>query len=157
MRDYILEKTVWTHEDFILGMPLNDCLVYAFALYEPRELVLDVDFIFDRVDRHTDSARFWVAPCSLVFEDVRLSSIDIRCVRPHVREFTRYLPRSIKKPTLTNREVDWLYNISLNKGEIIFRSSDYHLYVRRSPVLIDRMSLTDEERGGVLFSRVFEG
>lgn len=155
MGNYALEKTVLTHPDFVMGIHLGDCQVYAFALYEPGELVLDIDYIFERVDRHSDNARFWVAPCTLVYENVRSVNVEIEGTQPVVRKSIRYSPKKIKRQGVTGDDVDWFYNISMDKGEFSFRSAGYKLYVRRNPVLVDRKSLTFKERGDVSFERGF--
>ena len=66
------EKWQWTEQDFE-RMVWHDCFLYAMA-FPPNsfELLLDIDYIFKWVEPEEQDQpfKFWVAPVTLVFENV---------------------------------------------------------------------------------------
>jgi hypothetical protein len=74
-----IEKPVWTEADFE-QMGWHDVHVHAVA-FRPQifELWLDMDYIFRWVDPHDGETHysFWVAPATLVFENVYDLKFDI--------------------------------------------------------------------------------
>ena len=78
-QEYELEKWVWTEEDFE-RMGWHDSRIYALAFSpETFELLLDIDYIFQWINPEPGETfyKFWVAPATLIFENVSDVDFDI--------------------------------------------------------------------------------
>ncbi|MEC0226441.1 hypothetical protein [Paenibacillus alba] len=71
-------KNLWNDEDFD-NMNWHDCKVYGIGFDDDKyKLVFDIDYILDWVKPEKDNIyfKFWVAPSTLVFENVYDLNID---------------------------------------------------------------------------------
>jgi hypothetical protein len=155
---YTLEKPVWTEADFE-QMGWHDVCLHAFALRpEIFELWLDIDYIFAWAAPKSEEKyySFWVAPATLVFENVYGIKIDIESQggEMSLQDIKRSDPRAPQN--VAKNQTEWLWLLDFNQGEINFRSVGFSQFTRRSPFFGRSQRLTQEQRGGVSFGRDFE-
>jgi hypothetical protein len=149
----LLEKWVWTDADFE-HMGWHDCRVHALAfLPDEFELCFDLDYIVRWVDPvpPENHYTFWVAPATLVFENVWEFKMAMDTPTPAFDIFD--IERSDEKPMLDRSGYIWSWTIDGVEGSISFRASGYTQYVRRSPLHISGQVLDWDERGGLSFDR----
>lgn len=156
--DYTLEKTVWDDGDFD-QMGWHDATIHGMA-FGPGdfELCLDVDYIFKWVHppEGEEHFRFWVCPCTIVFEnvyDLQLQADPYGGPSLSIDEVARTDPRRPKNAEFVGREAEWLWTIACHHGEIAFRAVGFRQYVRRAPILSQSQALTLADRGGYCFDR----
>jgi len=159
MEQYKLKKSLWTDGDFDI-MGWHDATIHAITWTE-SELIFDIDYIFMRVGPVEDGYyRFWIAPCTLVFENVWDADIDLGDLFAsdlEVLDINRENPQRPRNADFIGRdtEYDWMINTSV--GEIRFKSVGYKQFVRALPILSQSPGLKNEERGGVSFDRISAG
>lgn len=150
----LLEKWLWTQEDFE-RMGWHDGRVHALAfLPEQFELCLDIDYIVRWVNPipPANHFTFWVAPATLVFENVWEFKITLDAQLP---EFSLFgIERTDEQPSPNGESRNWLWRLDGVEGDISFRASGYKQYFRRPPMHLQRQVLSLEERGGVSFDRI---
>lgn len=153
--NYQLEKWVWTDADYE-QMGWHDCRIRAFAfLGDELQLMLDIDYIFEWVQL-PDSVyfQFWVAPATLIFENVYDIEIDIHTDDElEIADLLREDPLRPRNADYVQREQEWKWIFDCQRGEISLRSIGYAQYIRSAPRLVARQYLTLNERGGISFSR----
>jgi hypothetical protein len=150
---YTLEKSVWTTEDFDV-MGWHDSKVHAFGMpVDQFELCLDIDYILKWVDPvpPTKPFTFWVAPATLVFENVMDFKLEMDTISPTFDILS--LKRSDETLSPNGRLRLWRWEIDGVGGNIGFQSSGYTQYFRRRPLHIASQVLTYDERGGLTFDR----
>ena len=159
MEQYILEKSIWTQEDFDI-MGWHDANIYGMIIEKGEEpwqgnLVLDIDYIFEWLHPipPQEYFSFWVAPCTLIFKEVCELRID---VDQQGNTFELFDFDSITMPS--KKELDngctvyeWL--LRLHIGEIQFKSLGFEQIVRKSPIYTNSQVLSLEKRGGISFSK----
>lgn len=157
MVSYNLEKVIWTELD-LDQMDWEGARIRACCLSNKLEVVFDLDYIFERVkSKNVDKyAKFWIAPCTLVFENAYEIMSDFYPLYPTIKYITRVRPRSPENGKKTDREFECDWSLHLDRGLIRLTSVGYKLYVRRGPVLTSRRYLNMEERGGISFKRSHE-
>lgn len=153
---YLPEKWVWTDADFDrLGW--HDARVYALACQpEPYELALDIDYLFQWVQPTADEIyfSFWVAPCTLIFEDV--AALDL-ALSSSAGDFA--IADLTRESLLTRPGADtpapqiWRWHLDGHEGDIAFQTTGYTQYVRAAPLHIQRQRLDLAARGGLSFAR----
>jgi hypothetical protein len=148
---YHLEKTLWTEADFD-RMSWHDCPIHALAFGKYSELLLDIDYIFKWVLlTNKKKYKFWIAPCTLVFENV----YDIELGTDHttviIDNISRHDPESPKNAAFIKRDVEYDWVIETTVGQISFKSAGFKQYVRSLPILIREQALDLETRGGISF------
>ena len=153
---YALEKWVWTEADFD-QMGWHDVRVHAIAAITERfEILFDIDYILQWVAPVPPSAHytFWVAPATLVFENVSGVSIELELQGGefHVLD----LARTDKQPSPNGKMTTWLWTIDGVQGSIRFVATGYKQYLRRKPVQAQGQELTHEQRGGLSFGRTVD-
>ncbi|WP_300604846.1 hypothetical protein [Niabella sp.] len=154
VKRYHLEKSYWTDEDFD-QMGWHDNHIYAISFGGNFELLFDIDYIFKWV--LTDKTyHFWIAPCTLVFENaynlqLNISSWDMGV---EIDGISRKNPRRPKNADYIERqtEMDWL--IDTHQGSISFRSVGYRQYVRQFPRYCSTQVIDQRERGGISFDEI---
>ncbi|MGH9908736.1 MAG: hypothetical protein ACRD8U_24520 [Pyrinomonadaceae bacterium] len=153
---YELEKWLWTEADFE-QMGWHDVRIHAVAfLPEAYELALDIDYIFEWINPAPDKTyfKFWIAPATLVFENVNDLRIDLE---PHLgvelQGIERTEPQKPKNVDYIDREIEWHWKLDTPSGEISLRSVGYKQYIRQDPVLTRGQVLDSEARGGFSFYR----
>lgn len=154
-----LEKQIWTGDDFE-NMSWHDDTIHAISFGKNSEFLLDIDYIFEWVhpkksERHF---KFWIAPCTLVFENVYDLKLDLEVSFDHHRKIDIITKENPQKPTNAehiNRDLEYDWIIETLQGEITLKSVGYKLYVRHQPILINNDELDIETRGGVSFNKFF--
>ena len=156
---YTLEKPVWTDVDFE-QMGWHDAHVHAVA-FRPElfEFWVDLDYIFSWVHPQGDEKyfRFWVAPVTLVFTNVHSLGFEIELYDGglSVLSLERSEPTKPRNADHMPQQVEWLWRLDCNEGEIALRSVGYSQFTRRPPALLQAQELTFEERGGISFDRFY--
>ncbi len=159
---YVPEKWLWTEADFE-QMGWHDAHVYGFAAaFETKELIFDLDYIFLWVEPIAPARAysFWVAPCTLVFENV--SDVHINVSYDYWNEwqgqgYQMGAPDKIQHIYREQEKVSsegiksWKYTLS--GLDIELRASGYKQYVRSQPVYGGQQRIDYKQRGGLSFSR----
>jgi hypothetical protein len=155
---YELEKSIWDDGDFE-QMSWHDVTIHGIAFGPGEyELSLDIDYIFSWVHPAEGETyfRFWVAPCTLVFEnvyDLHLEADPYGSTMLEVDHIRRNDPRAPKNAEFVGRGVEWQWTLECHNGEVSFRSVGFKQYVRSAPVLTQQQSLDLPLRGGYSFER----
>jgi hypothetical protein len=100
---------------------------------------------------------FWVAPATLVFEDVYDLKFDIETQDgtmslQGIERGEASAPLNAEK-----KQTEWRWLLDFNEGRISFRSIGFSQFTRRPPVLVHAQKLRLEQRGGVSFGRDYVG
>ena len=157
-----LEKSVWDEKDFE-KMEWHDTHIHGISFGTEWEdgtadLLLDINYIFQWVkpippDR---GYSFWIAPCTLVFENAYNLKVEIDDKVGYA-----FGPFEIddlmmvgKNKTRTEGILDYEWDIKLQTGTIKLKSYGFKQFVRRQPVYFRSRYLKLEERGGVSFAKV---
>lgn len=157
----IVEKWIWTDADFE-KMGWHDCQVHGIARYEKVdrdhekgseghfsgvELLLDIDYILKWVTSDPNLWKFWVAPSTLVFENV--ADFEMKWTGVNLEwEMDYFVRERAKYPS--GRDC-WKWKLYTTGME--FLASGYKQYIRREPALTRFQYLTWEERGGLSFAK----
>ena len=155
MEVYQLEKAIWDDGDFE-DMGWHDVTIWSMlADTESYEYLLDLDYIFKWVHpaEGEKSFRFWVAPVTMVFENVHGVEIDIQSMDGIIE--INHLYREDLPPT-SNGKAWYSYIFECHQGQISLRATAYKMYVRRKPELLQQQRLSLEERNGIHFDRSTE-
>jgi hypothetical protein len=153
-----LEKNIWTEQDFE-SMGWHDSKIYGIAFEEKSEFVLDIDYIFMWIKPTEDQQafKFWVSPCTLVFENVYNLNLDIEMSEPfeiQISDVSRNNPQRPKNADFIHRDIEYDWKMETNNGEISFTSIGYKQYVRELPKLLDSQTIGKEDRNGISFERI---
>ena len=147
---YKLEKEIWTEADFE-NMDWNDNTIHAFAYTKTGELLLDIDYIFEWVEPKEEKDRYykyWLAPCTLIFENADDVVFDMGMSLPHHRKIEGISTDIPENPTLET-QYNWL--IETTNGEIALKATGYKQYVRQQPRILLANELELDVRGGISF------
>lgn len=154
-----LDKSTWTQDDFE-EMGWHDANIYGLTIEKSEDnwtadLLLDIDYIFKWVHPVVPERTFtfWVAPCTLIFENCFDLQIDFKTNGGHLdlMEISDlYLKSKIEQNT---NEFVYEWCIELQQGDINLKSYGFQQIVRQLPLHIQRQVLTSEERGGINFGR----
>jgi len=148
---YQLPKTTWTEIDFEM-MSWHDCPIHALSFSDKHELMFDIDYIFKWVlAKNKRSYKFWIAPCTLIFENVYNIQFESGQTTLIIDSIARENPKIPKNAVYIDREVEYNWIIDTTVGEIDFTSVGYKQYVRREPVLVNTQGLALLDRGGISF------
>lgn len=151
-----LDKAVWGDDDFA-SMTFHDVTIRAWVADEDAfELALDLDYMFEWVQPAEGEKyfRFWIAPATLVFENVRDVRIDVRSPQGTVQILA--LRRDDVGLTPNGAFTERAYVFECVEGALSLVATGFRMFVRRAPVLAQQQRLTLAERGGVSFGRVLE-
>lgn len=151
-----LSKSVWTDVDFS-EMGWHDATIHGLCVQPtdgvlPR-LLLDIDYIVRWVHPVPPATyfSFWMAPATLVFEDVwdlegdldfKGTTLDLEIDGLH-----RLVPDD-------GREAHPLWHIEGHAFDLKFRATSYRQYFRKAPALASRQVLSHAQRGGYTFAEV---
>ncbi len=163
MGQYILEKSIWTQDDFD-DMGWHDANIYGMIIERGKEpwqgnLIFDIDYIFEWIHPvpPQEYFSFWVAPCTLIFKDVYELRMNIDQQGNSLDLFDFHNIALLKEEKLDNNIVLYEWLLELHIGEIQFKSLGFDQIVRKAPVYTNEQVLSLEERGGISFSKqVFE-
>lgn len=152
MNEFILEKFVWTENDFEV-MGWHDSFVYGISISDNHEFLLDIDYIFKWINPITENGyfRFWICPCTLVFENVYSLRVDLEVAEPfeiQISDIEMFLHQD------STNVYDW--NILTNQGNIYIKSTGFKQYVRRKPISTEQQCISPAERGVVSFFKGIE-
>lgn len=154
MENYILEKSIWTEQDFD-QMGWHDANIYGFIFYpvddERTDLIFDIDYIFKWVNPIPPEQyfSFWVSPCTLKFEDI----FDIKMEIDRYKGMTNMLDiDDLELISVENGIYEW--SIELHDDYISFKSSGFKQFVRQKPIFGRSQVLSLEERKGIGFSEI---
>ncbi|SDT61525.1 hypothetical protein SAMN05216371_3164 [Streptomyces sp. TLI_053] len=151
-----LSKSVWSDADFE-DMGWHDATVHGLHVQQtddilPR-LLLDLDYIVRWVHpvRPAKTFSFWVAPATLVFEQVwdLEGGLGFKDMHPEleIADVHRLVPDDGKQ--------DWQqWHIEGHLFDLKFRASGFRQYFRHAPRLMPGPVLPIAERGGCCFTEV---
>lgn len=153
--EYTLEKWLWTKADFE-QMGWHDARIYAAAFApEAFKLAFDIDYILQWVQPTSDEFyRFWVAPATLVFENVHDVKFDLEPFEGvEIADLRREDPQPCKNAGFIGRDKEWRWVIETQQGDITLRAIGYKQHFRREPVFGRAQSVDIAARGGYSFHR----
>jgi hypothetical protein len=158
MKNIKLEKAIWTEEDFDT-MGWHDSYIHAISFGINYELILDIDYIFKLIQPTEANGyfKFWVSPCTLVFENVNDLKLNIEISEPfelQISDITRSNPQRPINADYIKREIEYYWTIETQQGNITLKSVGYKQYVRQQPILQDSSLIGFIERGKASFDRV---
>jgi hypothetical protein len=155
-KSYQLEKVIWDSLDFE-RMGWHDCRIYAFCFGENYQLLLDIDYIFKWVQTGK-TFKFWVAPCSLIFENVYDIEFDLACFSDglEIDNINRDNPQKPRNADFIKIDTEYDWTIEMQQGSLFFKSVGYKQYVRQKPLFIHGQHLGLKKRGGVSFGKDFK-
>ncbi len=136
-------------------MGWHDATIHAIAhLEESYELALDIDYVLEWVGPEEDGYyRFWVAPATLVFENVTRVHIDLEPYGPlGVDGLVRGEPEPTR-PGFEGPAEQWPWTVDCNQGEITLRATGFRQVVRQAPTFMRGQRLGFAARGGISFSQ----
>lgn len=156
MENNIEKKKVWTEVDFD-QMNWHDVHIHAISFDAGYRFLLDIDYILQWIDPVAENAycQFYIAPCTLVFENVSDLKIDIEVVEPfqiQIYDLNRTDPRRPINAEYIKREVEYEWIISTAQGDMAFRSIGYSQYMRTEARLYNRQRIELDQRGGISFA-----
>ena len=152
---YQLNKIVYTEADFNV-MSWHDCPIHAISFTKESKLILDIDYIFKWVlIRNKRNYQFWIAPCTLVFENVYNIAIDSNYTTLIIDNISKENPQKLKNSEYIGKDFEFDWIIETTVGELNFKSVGYIQYVRQKPILLKSQEISMEIRGGVSFDTSF--
>jgi hypothetical protein len=179
--DLELERWVWTDEDFE-AMDWHDSCVHAVAVEDDgwSRLLLDLDYIVKAVHPEPPerALSFWVAPATLVFENVWDLEGEIAAASGMAQRVLLLVSdvrreSDVMKDVTSGRRERWISGMAgghdfskgpaetayLDRWEIEghnfnlrFLADGFHQHLRARPTLTGAMRLTGAERGGFSFA-----
>jgi hypothetical protein len=150
--EYTLEKQIWRTQDFE-RMNWHDATVHAVAFAkESYELLLDIDYVLKWVEPRPEEGqyRFWVAPATLVFENVSELRIDLY---GNLTWSIDEIRRENLDVLTSMRQRQYSWTLDCEAGDISLRSTGFAQAFRTRPRLVRRPFLDVKERGGLSFDR----
>jgi len=152
---YQLEKRLWDETDFDM-MGWHDASIHAFSFSKDYKLFLDIDYIFKWVHPEDGETyfNFWVAPCTLAFENVWNIVFDLELSVPSelsIDSIVRSNPNVPRNAGYTTQSTEYTWTIETLNGDITFNSVGYSLYVRQQPLFVKEQMLDIDVRGGISF------
>jgi len=159
MERYLLEKKIWTQDDFEV-MGWHDTNIYGMIIEKGEEqwqanLIFDIDYIFEWVHPVPPQMyfSFWVAPCSLIFKEVfdLKMDIDYRGNTFDLLEVSDLI--LISKYEQETGVIIYEWQMDLQEGDIQFKSLGFEQIVRMEPIYTNGQVLSIEEGGGISFSK----
>ncbi len=153
-----LAKSVWSDADFEeLGW--HDATVHGLYLQQtdvlPR-LLLDLDYIVRRVHpvKPAKTFSFWVAPATLVFEEVG----DLEGGLGFKDMHTELEIADLHRTAADDGKQDWPHwHVEGHAFDLKFRASGFRQYFRSAPRLAPGPVLSAAERGGCCFTEAAFG
>jgi hypothetical protein len=152
----VLEKWVWTENDFE-QMGWHDTRIYSLAFFpDTSEFAMDLDYILRWVYPQAGETHFWfwVAPVTMVFENVHDIQCDIQTnTGLEIADITRENPQTPKNMEFITKSTEWTWNIECQEGLISLKAAGYNMFIRATPSLLQRQAIGVEGRGGISFLR----
>jgi hypothetical protein len=143
MDNYELEKWIWTEKDFE-QMGWHDATIYGIRLNQNLEIDFDYIFQWNQPEVEGFHFTFWVAPCTLVFDNPKELSFEL------TQSFDdKWLEIQDIEMSIVDNENHW--TIITQQGHISFRAESYQQVVRKQPSLQLGQTIPYDERGGFSF------
>ena len=141
--DYKPEKLEWREQDFS-EMGWHDNSIYK--IHVSKDLELDIDYIFKWNKPELDGLpfTFWVAPATLVFEDINNLIFEVASDNDNIEI------ADIEREELMD---SFRWKIVLRNGYFQFDSKSFKQYIRQSPSFQFTQSIPLTERGGLSLER----
>jgi hypothetical protein len=145
-----LEKAIWTDADFDT-MGWHDALIVAVCVVESEDeavpstrLLFDLDYIVRWVAPRPPAPHFtfWVAPATLVFEQVW-------GLKGAIEDATELEVADLHRAASPDAYPDPLWHVEGHAFDLRFRSPGYKQFFRRAPRHVRGQRLTMAERGGI--------
>jgi hypothetical protein len=179
------DRCVWTDEDFE-AMSWHDSCVHAVGVEDDglSRLLLDLDYLVNAVrpEPPETALRFWVAPATLVFDNVWDLEGEIAAASGMAERVLLHLgvirrEADVMKDVESGRRDRWMSGMAgghdfskgspetayLDRWEIAghnfalrFLADGFHQHFRARPALISKPRLTATERGGLSFAEPVE-
>ncbi|MGW7295357.1 hypothetical protein ACWGIB_23565 [Streptomyces xiamenensis] len=148
-----LRKAIWSDADLEV-MSWHDVTIHGMCVQPavpgmPR-LLFDLDYIVQWVHPVPPATTFsfWLAPATLVFEDVTDLIGDL--------DFSGWLPQltvdGLRRVTTGDDSAEPLWHIEGHAFDLKFRAAGFRQFVRQPPRLVARRVLPHAERGGYSFA-----
>ncbi len=152
-KQHQLDKSLWTDDDFE-SMVWHDCRIHAISFGDDFKLLFDIDYIFKWIQTG-ETYKFWIAPCTLAFENVHDISVDLEVSNSeiYIDDIMRSNPRQPQNANYIKRETEFDWMIETQQGSISFKSIGYKQFVRQIPELTHSQYLIDDNRGGISFDQ----
>jgi hypothetical protein len=133
-------------------MGWHDSQIHAMAFSPANfELILDIDYILEWIHPKPEETyyKFWVAPATLVFENVYEVDINTWSYSSglEIDAITRKDIGAPRNAEFIRKAREWLWTIECQEGEITFRSAGYKQYIRTYPVFGGQQTLDLSSRG----------
>ncbi|MER7755255.1 hypothetical protein [Kitasatospora sp. NPDC097643] len=150
-----LTKSTWSDADFD-EMGWHEVTIHGLCVQPgasddslPR-LLLDIDYIVRWVHPVAPETHFslWIAPSTLVFEDVWDLEGDLDFKGMAVSLDIDHLRRSTPEDARGGPQ----WHIEGHSFDLRFRATGFHQYLRQEPQLSPRLLLTHGQRGGLSFA-----
>jgi hypothetical protein len=150
-----LTKSLWTNADFDM-MGWHHVTIHGICVQPgasddslPR-LLLDIDYIVRWVHPVEPETHFsfWIAPSTLVFEDVWDVEGDLGFKGMALSLDIDHLNRSIPEDSRGGPQ----WHLEGHFFELTFRATGFQQYLRQAPQHARRLRLTHSERGGISFA-----
>jgi len=151
--NYQLPRQIWTLEDFD-EMAWHDCRIHAISFGRDFKLLFDIDFIF-KWELTGKKYKFWIAPCTLIFENCYDVDFDLDMSTPglEIDTVSRENARKPKNADFIESQIEFDWTMATQQGNITFTSIGFSLYVRRKPSFSNAQHFEQEERGGISFDQ----
>jgi hypothetical protein len=135
-KSYQLEKSLWTNHDFE-NMSWHDCKLFAISFGDNFQLLFDIDYIFKWVQTG-ETFKFWVSPCTLVFENVYDLEIQMDRISAgiDIDEINRDNSQRPRNADFVKVDTEFDWTIDTQQGSLYFKSIGYKQYVRQIPKLV---------------------
>ena len=157
MRCSLPTPYIWTADDFE-KMGWHDGTIYAWYLKEKFELVLDIDYLFHWVapTNKRNYYKFWISPCTLIFENVYDLKIDLEISEPYevkINDIHCENPQRPRNANFINHDTEYNWIIDAFQGQITFKSVGFKLFVRKRPILQKKQNIGIKKRNGISFNK----
>jgi hypothetical protein len=134
--------------------PLTLVSLGRWASIAAAELAFDIDYVLKWVQPGPGESyfTFWIAPATLVFENVSDLQIDLQSFGGIT---ILDLQREDKQPTrsgFVGPDADWRWTLDCLEGVIQLRATGFRQTIRRVPVYKGAQRISFVERGGISFN-----
>jgi hypothetical protein len=150
-----LIKHLYTESDFDT-MSWHDCHIHAFSFNDDYELLLDIDYMFEWVKPKKGGKyyKFWIAPCTLIFENVHTVELELDSGQPIIDLIQRENPQITPASAYLGKAFEYDWSMEMINGVMTFKSVGFKQYVRQPPILFHEQKIEMQIRGGINFERV---
>lgn len=154
MEQYILDKAIWTINDFE-DLNWHDANIHAISIREDIQfaetcdLLFDIDYILQWLDSGAYYS-FWIIPCTLMFKRVYDLTLNIDNSGMTTTKLEIDTIEMVNMGEVDGQNM-YQFNIELQRGDIFFECRDMQLVARMKPICRKYQKLNIEERNGISF------